>query len=305
MEARRLEEIFEECLSAHLEGRRSIEESLSLYPSLAEELEPLLRTAAEVGRGLDYSEPSEERQEQVRQRFLAAAAGRRARVAAERPADWRRGIWRWSPLALAASAAVVALILAVVAFRGNGGGGDGMQVEVVEPSPSASATPAAVVAGITPQIERARGHVEVLSKIVEQGGPIAPDVIEEVKATTTEIGSQVGDPSSLGSGEEEELVELMSEQYRLLVPLAEEEASEGDAVEVREILGLTEEVLNKLGVSLPTLPTPTPTGTPAPTPTPTPTPEPTPAATPTPPPTPTPVPTATTPASQLTSTPQP
>src|SRR3972149_7199183 len=77
MKAREFESIFEECLSAHLEGRRSLGESLSLYPSLADELEPLLRTATEVADTLGYYGPSREFQEEVRQRFLAAAAARR------------------------------------------------------------------------------------------------------------------------------------------------------------------------------------------------------------------------------------
>src|SRR3972149_6828245 len=51
------EEIFEECLSALLEGRRGIEESLSLYPAWRGRLEPLLRAAEEIAGGLDVSPP--------------------------------------------------------------------------------------------------------------------------------------------------------------------------------------------------------------------------------------------------------
>ena len=61
MITRSLEEILEECLSAYLEGRRGIDESLSLYPSLADELEPLLRTAAQnlfnIGTKTDVEHP--------------------------------------------------------------------------------------------------------------------------------------------------------------------------------------------------------------------------------------------------------
>ena len=80
MGRRRLEEILEECLSAHLEGRRSVEESLSLYPSLARELEPLLRTAAEMVEGLGGGQPRWLVLEESRQRFLAAAAARRRAI---------------------------------------------------------------------------------------------------------------------------------------------------------------------------------------------------------------------------------
>ncbi len=51
------EEILEECLSALLEGRRSIEESLSLYPAWRARLEPLLRAADEIAAGLDETPP--------------------------------------------------------------------------------------------------------------------------------------------------------------------------------------------------------------------------------------------------------
>lgn len=286
MKASRLEEIFEECLSAYLEGRRSIEESLSLYPSLAKEVEPLLRTAAEVGQRAPYGDPPQWLQEQVRWRFLAAAAERRrARMAAERAVAWRRGIWRWSPVALAASAAAVALILVVVASPGNGGGGQsGVQVEVVAPSPTLTplAPPPVAVGNLAPQIEKTRGNVEALSQIAAQGGPIDRGVIEEVKATTAEIASQVEVSSPLGSEEEEELVDVLSEQYSVLGSLVGDEGSGEDVDEVKDVLGLTEEVLKKLGVSLPASPTPVATPTPASPPTGTPTPTSTPEPTPTP-----------------------
>ncbi len=51
MRTRRLEEIFEECLSAYLEGERAIGESLSLYPDMAGELEPLLRCGWRNAKG--------------------------------------------------------------------------------------------------------------------------------------------------------------------------------------------------------------------------------------------------------------
>ena len=78
---RKFDEIFEECLSALLEGRRSVEESLSLYPSLAAELEPLLRTAAEIAPAFEYRPPAAV-QEEARQRFLVAARARRERARA-------------------------------------------------------------------------------------------------------------------------------------------------------------------------------------------------------------------------------
>ena len=76
MKARRFEEVLEECLAAQLEGRRTIEESLSLYPSLASELEPLLRAAAVLTDTFERSSPPWYLLERGRDRFLIAAANR-------------------------------------------------------------------------------------------------------------------------------------------------------------------------------------------------------------------------------------
>jgi hypothetical protein len=77
MKAKRLDEVLDECLSAYIERRRTIEESLSLYPSLRGELEPLLRTAVEVVDAYSEASPPPEVMERVRQTFLDAAALRR------------------------------------------------------------------------------------------------------------------------------------------------------------------------------------------------------------------------------------
>ena len=77
------EDIFEECLSALLEGRRSIEESLSLYPAWRGRLEPLLRAAEEIAGGLDAT-PSPYAKERGLQRFLDSARARRRRGATSR-----------------------------------------------------------------------------------------------------------------------------------------------------------------------------------------------------------------------------
>src|SRR3972149_11359888 len=99
MSANRLDGVLEECVSASLEGRRSVEDSLSLYPSLASELAPLLRTGVSVADSFQrYSPPSYVRIN-VRQRFLAEAATRsRARaltqrLSAPRAVSWQRRHW--------------------------------------------------------------------------------------------------------------------------------------------------------------------------------------------------------------------
>jgi len=314
MRTRRPEEIFEECLSAYLEGERGIGESLSLYPDLAGELEPLLRTGAEVANGVGCWKPSEELQEQVRQRFLAAAAARRrGRMAAAREREWRWGTRaRWALVGAAASVTMVAVVLAGAALQGGDGGSGGVQVKLITPSPTHGGEE---VADLTPYLEKARQGLTALRMVVERGGPIESGEIAEMKATTSEIAAQLSTPSTLDDKSKKELASVISEQYKLLSSLVGGQGSSGQLDEVKSALGLTEELARKLGVSLPELtpkpvvtptpaptsastptptsvvgPTPEPTPIPTPTPTPVPTPTPTPAPTPTPKPTPTPVP---------------
>ena len=283
MRRRRLEDIVEECLSAYLEGQRSVEESLSLYPGFAEELEPLLRTAAEVARGTHYCGPPEEVQEQAYGRFLTAAQGR------ERKPTARPESWRWGLAAAAASVVIVALALASMTLLRDSGSEPptGVRVGLLTPLPTPAGTGA--VADLTPHLEKARTKLTELRTTVDQGGPIQ-DVITELKATTSEIATQLKTPSALDEAEKKELVSVISEQYNLLSSLVGGHGANGEFEEVKFTLGLTEEIARKLGLTLPELtPAPKPTVTPGPTPAPTPTPEPT--ATPTPEPTPTPTPT--------------
>ena len=74
---KKLSEILEECIEAGIAGRRSLEESLALYPAQAEELEPLLRTALSVSESFQSYTPPAAVEQRIRSRFLADAAARR------------------------------------------------------------------------------------------------------------------------------------------------------------------------------------------------------------------------------------
>ncbi len=76
MKASRLEEVLDECLSAYLERGRTIEESLSLYPDVRRELEPLLRTAVELADAYSETTPPPRSGERGRQEFLNSASER-------------------------------------------------------------------------------------------------------------------------------------------------------------------------------------------------------------------------------------
>lgn len=128
---RRLEEILEECVTAHLEGRRSINESLSLYPSYARDLEPLLRTAATVTSTLGGFTPPAHIQQRGLHRFISAARDRRnlKALAGSSRSGWLTGLWSQHRMAFsgaAAALAVIAIAVSALAFSGGlGNDGDG------------------------------------------------------------------------------------------------------------------------------------------------------------------------------------
>src|SRR3990172_10640431 len=104
------EEIFEECLSALLEGRRSIEQSLSLYPAWRGRLEPLLRAAEEVSAGLDATPPLYVKDHGL-QRFLDSARARRRLRQMLSPQAVAMPWWRWASSGLAALVVIGVLAL--------------------------------------------------------------------------------------------------------------------------------------------------------------------------------------------------
>ena len=259
------EEIFHECLQAYLEGRRTIEESLSLYPRLADKLEPLLRTATELTALGDYRPPFAF-QEETRQRFLAAARQRRL----------LRGLYgrteglpanRW----LMAGAVVAAVVLALALAGGTvleDSERQPQQVEVrlLPPSPSAAAS-----AGLTPQLERVRGQLATLEALVQQGKPIPTGMIRDIKETSSRIASHLEDPAALDDADRDEVVSLASEEYHLLSMARDQVAPTGEQ-EIDQALGLAGAMLDKLGVPQPSptaaaSPTAEPTVTPTPSPT--------------------------------------
>jgi hypothetical protein len=159
MSTRRLEEILEECLSAYLDGRRSVEESLSLYPFYAAELEPLLRTATEINTTLNSYSPPAHVQRRGLNRFLSDARARRniraLQVGAVRQPGFFGSLWQRYSLGFAGAAmAVIILTVAIgsTALIGSSSGGDtvGTGFQTSEP-----ATPA-VVTALRQQIDTLR-----------------------------------------------------------------------------------------------------------------------------------------------------
>lgn len=286
MRANRLEEVLEECVSAYLAGRRSVEDSLSLYPSLAAELAPLLRTAVGIADSFQSYSPPAYARINVRQRLLGEAAARaHARaltqtLAAPRVALWQRG--RRGFLAAAAAVAIAAVVVGGTAIGLNGGGGDSL---VRKETPTA--------APITPVVSSLRQQVDLMALRARQGQPIETEAIQRLSDDTKSL-------SEIGGFQETDrpvLEKMIQDQYTLLQTLAETQPLAAQTEVVRNALGVTETTAGKLGIKLPVItpkpaaspagPTIAPTGTPqASTPTPVATPEPSPTAVPEPSPTP-------------------
>jgi hypothetical protein len=119
MSARRHEEILEECLSAYLEGRRSIEESLSLYPSYASDLEPLLRAAIRISDALAAESPPAHVHERGLQRFLSDSRARRNLAALHLGQEPNMFARLWHSYRTALVAAAIAVLVVAVSIGGT------------------------------------------------------------------------------------------------------------------------------------------------------------------------------------------
>ncbi len=282
------EEIFEECLSALLEGRRSIEESLFLYPAWRGRLEPLLRAAEEISAGLNEATPPYVKERGL-QRFLESARARRRLRQMLSPWAKEAPWWRWAPTGLAAVIVLGALAIMSVTILAEDGqrlSGRASDSVSVKPYSATLESTAAATSDRTP-LERVQEGVTLLEDAARQGEPVEVVVLEDLEEANNELAAELDGPEEIGFIERVAALSAASRQYELLQEL-QAQSSGVQARAVEAILAAAEEVLHKLGVT----PTPPTEATPSPEPTPSPSPEP--SATPdegptsTPPPTPTP-----------------
>lgn len=278
MKARRFEEVLEECLAAQLEGRRTVEESLSLYPSLACELEPLLRAAASLSDVYQRASPPPYIVELGRERFLAAAAARaraRAGVGRARHQSGPWGLRLWGAVGAAAAAALAAAAVGIAALIGSGGGGE----EMAGSGPPDTG-PAPAVLNLN-DWQQAHEH---LKDAAQRGAPIPQADLETIKAFTEKWKGV--DPTTLRDEERLELEQAVRQQYETLAGLTAGQPGPVPPDEIFSVLGSTKELADKLGLQLPGF-SPAPaspggTATPEPQPSPSPPPEATPGPAPTP-----------------------
>lgn len=264
---RRFEEILEECLSAQAEGRRSVEDSLSLYPSVALELEPLLRTAANVSYAFDGLNPPAYLLERGRLRFVAASSERR------RAREIARGVWgfgqtrmpwnvrHWGMLGSGVAAACALVLVGAVLLMSGGSGSGGSAVDNTAPtSPAAHAEFVTNLEEFQKQLDRV--------KFRWLQGRVTIEDIEDLRQATTRLAESGQPPDDA----RQEVEDALNEQYALSLSLGETAPPE-QRDELQELASVTKNAANTLDVDLST-PTPVATdqpaaiGTPVETPTP-------------------------------------
>jgi hypothetical protein len=210
MRVKRLEDILEECIDAGVEGRRTVEQSLSLYPADAAELEPLLRAALQISDQFQAYAPAPTLQQRGLHRFLAAANDRRRvrqLTSSIERRGWLAGLFRNSALGgLAAAAAVVVVTVAVAGGILLSGGSDndgGPQVASPGSTDSSSALAVlrtkvdstkdkALIGGITTKdvdLAEMRRLIEQLTAEIENGtAPVdAQQTVDEIRILLTQI----------------------------------------------------------------------------------------------------------------------
>jgi hypothetical protein len=278
--------VLDECLSAYLDGRRSIDESLSLYPSLRPQLEPLLRTAVDLAESLQAESPPPYIVERGRQRFLESAANRRRAYELTRDIPLSRLMSRaWGRAQWAVAAGAFAVTIFVVAFSARA-----LDSGSRDPAPQAQV----ILDDSPPAVSDLRETQERLRVQTIENGHVSSGTIRRLVATTSELETQVADFGSLDERSQQQLQQALGYQY-LLLNLVIDTQPRAVAPAAREALGLTEDLAEEWGLELPDLPpavsaTPSafpsasagPSATPDPSPGPSTTPQPSESPTPTP-----------------------
>ena len=270
---RRFEEILEECLSAQLEGRRSVEESLSLYPSLALELEPLLRTAENISDAFEGLNPPSHLLDRGRLRFVASATEiRQARHIARgvrgfnrSRKGWRVRHWGMLGSGVAAAAGVMLLGAAILLAGANDDASDSR----VGISSDTGSPGRAQFAANFEEFKSQLNHV----KLRALQGRVGPADLESLRDVTSQLADS-GQPPDAESRQKVE--EALNEQYAFVFDLADE-LPEEQVSQAQDVLITTQKAADDLGIAnFPSPPTPgggateTPKEPPTPTDTPTP-----------------------------------
>ena len=243
MKRREFEEILDECISAYLSGTRSVEESLSLYPSIARELGPLLRAAADTADTFQEFRPSAQAQERIRLKILQAANERAAARALTRQIDGfspdpkRTSAW-WIAVPVSAGVAV-AMVAGAVFFAGQS-----------SDEPNRSALTVVERPEFSSQLGEARRQLDALQVKAASGEDVTAADIEALVGATRRLAEN--EPSALEATEQEDVQDFLVEQVELLAELNED--SEVESKDIEDALEETVSAAAALGVPVPPTP---------------------------------------------------
>ena len=249
MKASRLQEVLDESLSAYLDGTRTIEESLSLYPDVRDELEPLLRTAIELAEAFREPPHPPHLQERGRQDFLNSASVRRRVRQLTQDVNFSRRLARAAlGRPQAGLIAVFVLIFAAVATAVTAF--DSLRDEQMEagfiPSP------------VSPAISDLRQTQELLRDQVTNQAlgeqDVSPEFFRELAERTRELDVQIGEFDALDEESRRELQKAIGNQARLLRQMVDSQPAANLAPAAYQVLGLTEQLADEWGVDLPETP---------------------------------------------------
>lgn len=243
MKRRQFEEILDECISAYLSGRRSVEHSLSLYPSIARELEPLLRAAADTADTFQEMHPSPYAQERIRRRILQAANERAAARALTRGIDGfaepppKRSYWL---IALpAAAAAIAAIVVSGALFLRD------------SPSPSPDRTGSITVVErpeFAADLSGARRQLDALRTKAQRGQEVTSSDLDALLGATLRLGQNAEPAEPLPANDQAQVEAIIEQQLDLLDRLGDD-GEERDGIE--DAVAATVSVAAAFGVTLP------------------------------------------------------
>lgn len=282
MERNDLENAFQECLDALLNGD-SVEEALSRHAEMADELEPLLETAALLATA-ELPAPSLAYQMRARAHFEAAVRDRNRRKRAP------RGAIRWIfPMSAAATMALAVIAIGSATFLMDSG----------SPLESTSVQDGLVV--LKPSLlQKADSAIQRIDNAIRNGDNLNSDDVKDLKDANDAIVKAV-QSGSLDPSSRQAVQDIASKQLQVLAQIRQTEiASPGTPLPensddakasitsvvtvVGKALGIPTAVVTPVDTVTPTeVPQPSPTAVTSETPVPTETVEATPATTPEPP----------------------
>ena len=274
----KFEEIFDECLSALLEGRRTVEESLSLYPAWRGRLEPLLRAAEETAAAYDQTPPPFAQQRGLH-RFLDAARTRR-RLREILPARPRVPWWSWAPVGAAAVVVIGALAFLTATLTSDHGGALTDEPAAVSVHPyDPPDTPFEETAPEKTALGRVHDQLAELEEAIRSGEPVDTALLWKIERASSDLAAELDSAGQIDLLDQVATVSAASREYELLQGLLLD--GQGfSPLALEASLAATGDVLGKLGATPEPSPEPTPKPSPQPTAQPSPSGEPTPVSSP-------------------------